>query len=359
MDVTAIIFLTSGLVLGWSLGANDGANVFGTAVGSRMLRFGTATAIGAIFVVLGAVVSGAGATEGLTELGAVNKLAGAFTVALAAAVTVAGMSRIGMPVSTTQAIVGGIVGWNFFSGERTDVATLLTIVSTWVAGPVLGAIFAIVLYRLTALVTRVVRLHLLWVDHLTRLGLVLAGALGAYSLGANNVANVMGVFAPTTPLPTVTVAGVTIPALQQLFLLGGLAMAVGLFYSRRVMLTVGRGLMPVNPIGAWVVVVAHSLVLLMFSSRQLESWLLAAGLPGIPLVPVSSTQAVVGAVIGVGLARGFKSARQIRVRLLAGIAIGWVVTPLIAALLCFFMLFFMQNVFGQDVHQAAPTSASF
>ena len=45
MDLTVLVFLSSGLFLGWSLGANDAANVFGTAVGARMIRFGTAAAI--------------------------------------------------------------------------------------------------------------------------------------------------------------------------------------------------------------------------------------------------------------------------------------------------------------------------
>ncbi|MCH6560137.1 NAD-dependent epimerase/dehydratase family protein [candidate division KSB1 bacterium] len=42
----------SGLFLGWSLGANDAANVFGTAVGTRMVRFGTAAAVCSVFVIL-------------------------------------------------------------------------------------------------------------------------------------------------------------------------------------------------------------------------------------------------------------------------------------------------------------------
>ena len=60
MDVTVLLFLTSGLFLGWSLGANDAANVFGTAVGTGMVRFVTAALVCSVFVVLGAVVSGAG-----------------------------------------------------------------------------------------------------------------------------------------------------------------------------------------------------------------------------------------------------------------------------------------------------------
>ena len=80
-------FLSSGLFLGWSLGANDASNVFGTAVGSRMIRFRTAAICCAIFIILGAVISGSGTTETLVKLGAVNAIAGAFIVALAAGVS--------------------------------------------------------------------------------------------------------------------------------------------------------------------------------------------------------------------------------------------------------------------------------
>ena len=57
MDIAVLFFLTSGLFLGWSLGANDAANVFGTAVGTRMIRFSTAALICSLFVVLGAVAA--------------------------------------------------------------------------------------------------------------------------------------------------------------------------------------------------------------------------------------------------------------------------------------------------------------
>ncbi|MEE9127074.1 MAG: inorganic phosphate transporter, partial [Planctomycetota bacterium] len=96
MEVVVLVFLSSGLFLGWSLGANDAANVFGTAVGSKMVRFSTAAIICAVFVTLGAVISGAGATQGLGKLGAINALPGAFMVALSAAVAVYWMTRLGL-----------------------------------------------------------------------------------------------------------------------------------------------------------------------------------------------------------------------------------------------------------------------
>jgi PiT family inorganic phosphate transporter len=125
-------FLTSGLFLGWSLGANDGANVFGTAVGSRMISFRKAALYSGIFVILGAVISGAGAARTLGELGAVNAIAGAFVVALAAAVTVYWLTVLGYPVSTTQAIVGAIIGWDLFAGAVIDFAALEKIVLSWI-----------------------------------------------------------------------------------------------------------------------------------------------------------------------------------------------------------------------------------
>ena len=190
MDLSILIFLTSGLFLGWALGANDAANVFGTAVGSRMVRFSTAAIICSICVILGAVISGAGATETLGKLGAINTLPASFMAAFAAAAAVYGMTKTGLPVSTSQAIVGAIIGWNLFSGTPTDSKSLTKILSTWVLCPILAAGFSMLIYTVVVRVIRHAKVHLLRTDAYTRLGLILAGAFGSYSLGANNIANV-------------------------------------------------------------------------------------------------------------------------------------------------------------------------
>jgi len=348
---TGLLFLSSGLFLGWSLGANDAANVFGSAVGSRMLRFSTAAFLCSTFVVLGAVSAGAGASGGLGQLGAVNALAGSFTTALAAALTVAGMTRAGLPVSSTQAVVGAIVGWNWFSGAATDLSQLSRIVATWVLCPLLAGLAAAGLHLAGACLLQRSRLHLLRLDAVLRLGLILAGVFGSYSLGANNIGNVMGVFVPAAPFPAVSLpGGLLVSGMQQLFLLGGLAIAIGVCtQSRPVMLTVGHSLMPLSPFGALVVVLAQGLVLFLFSSEGLADALAGLGLPPIPLVPVSSSQALIGAVVGVALRQGRRGLRQVRWGMLARIASGWLSTPLLAAVLGYVLLFVVQNVFGQVV----------
>jgi len=343
-----LIFLSSGLFLGWSLGANDAANVFGTAVGTKMVRFKTAAIICGIFVILGAVVGGAGAAHTLGKLGSVNAIAGSFMVAFSAGFTVFWMTKLKVPVSTSQAIVGAIIGWNFFTASMTDYNALSKIVSTWVLCPVLAAFFSITLFSIFRAVFNRAKIHLLRLDWYTRVGLIIVGAFGSYSLGANNIANVMGVFVPVAPFDDLNIFGMfTLSGAQQLFLMGGIAIAIGVYtYSKKVMETVGGSLMKITPEAALVVVLAQAIVLFLFSSEGLENWLISNGLPAIPLVPVSSSQAVIGALIGIGLLKGGKG---IKYNVLGGIASGWVTTPIIAGIITFVSLFFLQNVFNQEV----------
>lgn len=348
LDLTFFLYLTSGLFLGWSLGANDAANVFGTAVGTKMVRFRTAAIIASIFIILGAVYAGAGASETLGELGSINTLPGSFMAALSAAVTVYSMVKYGLPVSTSQAIVGAIIGWNAFAGKDTDIEILTKIVSTWVICPVLSGICAIIIYSIIKKITKSSHIHILRQDCYTRIGLIVAGAFGAYALGANNIANVMGVFVDSSPFKPLHLGyGFSLSGIQILFLIGALAISTGvLTYSHRVINTVGNSIMKMSPLMAWVAVVSQSLVLFIFASQGLQNFLLSHGLPALPLVPVSSSQAVIGAVMGIGIAKG---ANNLNWSLIGRIAFGWITTPLIAALLCFISLFFLQNVFGQVV----------
>ena len=342
-----LLFLTSGLFLGWSLGANDAANVFGSAVGSKMVSFRKAAIIASVFVLLGAVIQGAGASETLGKLGAVNALGGSFTVALAAAVTVYLMTKFGIPVSTTQAIVGAIIGWNLFTGNHTDNRAMTQIISTWVSGPVIGAVFAILLYIILKAIKKYSSIHLFRFESYIRKGLIIVGAFGAYSLGANNIANVMGVFIPSFNLHEINLGVFILSSSQQLFMLGALAIAAGILtYSKKVMETVGNNIIELSSEAALVTVLSQALVLFIFSSSWLSSLFIRIGLPPIPMVPVSSSQVIIGSVIGIGI---YKGARNINFRILGEIGIGWIVTPVFSGILAFISLFFVRNIFNIDV----------
>lgn len=343
-----LFFLSSGLFLGWSLGANDAANVWGTAVGTRMVKFSKAALVASIFIIIGAVYSGAGASHTLGKLGSIASIAGAFTVALAAAISVYWMTKLALPVSTTQAIVGAIIGWNIFTKTSINMEALTKILGTWVFSPILSAFFAIIFYFLVKALLYKRKIHLIRLDGYTRIALILVGAFGSYSLGANNIANVMGVFVQSSPFKDITIGNfMNFSGVQQLFLLGGLAIAVGVYtYSKKVMMTVGTDIYHLSPVAALIVVLASSTVLFLFASQGLKNFLVGHGLPSFPLVPVSSSQAVVGGVLGIGIAKG---GRNVNFKILGRIAMGWIATPLIAAVVSFVFLFFVQNVFMQNV----------
>ena len=268
--------------------------------------------------------------------------------AFAAAVTVYWMIKSSIPVSTSQAIVGAIIGWNTYSAKPTNYGILSQIISTWILCPLLSGIIAILLYYLIRAWLKHARIHLLRLDCYTRIGLILTGAFGSYALGSNNIGNVMGVFVDASPLQGIHWKHFQLSGTQLLFLIGSIAISVGIFTrSHKVMRTIGKKIMVMSPQVAWIVVISQAIVLFLFASQGLEHFLSSRNLPALPLVPVSSSQAVIGAVMGIGIAKG---GRNIRWDILGKISIGWVTTPVISATVCFISLFFLENVFNQTVY---------
>ncbi len=343
-----LFFLSSGLFLGWSLGANDASNIFGTAVGTKMLRFSVAAAIAGIFIIIGSVFCGQSTAETLNHLGGVNTLAAAFAVSLSSALAVFLMLKSGISVSISQAIVGGIVGWNVYTLNPTDTEILARICASWILCPIISGIVAVMLYLSIKNIMHHSKLHILWQDWVVRVGMILTTALGGYALGANNMANVVGVFIDSCQFGELKIGELyTLSGIQVLFLLGGVAACIGVFtYSQKAINNIGRNLLVFSPMVAWIVILSQSLVLLMFSSNKLEELLRMLNLPTLPAVPVSSTQAVIGAIVGIGLAKGGKG---IKWGLVLKLMAGWVASPLIAFVLSYISLSFMENVFRQQI----------
>ena len=136
--------LISGLFLGWSLGSNDAANVFGTAVASRMVHFWTAAFLCAFFVLLGAVLEGEAGMHTYQELSVMTPNT-AFIVGLAAALTVTFMSFLALPVSTSQAVVGAMVMVGILQSTL-KTGALVKVVLCWIGTPIGAAIITIILH---------------------------------------------------------------------------------------------------------------------------------------------------------------------------------------------------------------------
>ena len=295
-----MLTLFGGIFLGWSLGANDAANVFGSAVASRMVKFRTAALLASIFVLLGALLEGRAGMDtlaGLTNL----TLKKAVVASVSAAVTVTIMTLLGLPVSTSQAVVGAILGIGFIS-HQLNLSELGKVLLCWFGTPIGGIITAVLIYKLLAYLYNRLPIDLFDSDIYLRVSLILAGSYASYALGANNVANVTAVF--------VGAGRLSVPAAA---LLGGLSIALGILtFSRGVMETVGRKLIRLDPFSALIVVLAEAFTVHFYT---------------IVGVPVSTSQAIVGAVLGIGIVKGINTMSR---RTLINVFTGWFLTPVVA-----------------------------
>lgn len=137
-----------------NVGANDVANNMGPAVGSRALTMGGALVIAAIAEAAGALLAGGDVVNTVAR----DLLVGEaiepeqfvllmMAALLASALWVNLATYIGAPVSTTHAVVGGVVGAGVAASGFGSVAwpTIGTIAASWVISPVLGGIVAAML----------------------------------------------------------------------------------------------------------------------------------------------------------------------------------------------------------------------
>ena len=155
--------------MAWNIGANDVANAMGTSVGSRALTLKQAVVIAAIFEFAGAFFAGDAVTDTVrkgilvvpfNDDGVVvdtllsQDIALGFIAAMMAAATwLTIATRLGLPVSTTHSIIGGIIGVGLvlevkWEMELIDWEKVGQVVMSWVASPLMGALIAFFSYMI-------------------------------------------------------------------------------------------------------------------------------------------------------------------------------------------------------------------
>lgn len=345
------LLLAVAFYVGWNVGANDAANCIGTTVGASVLSYRSAVLMMAVFVILGGTLQGhhvmktVGKGIVITEVAAYESHNSqpapqeferyfpehrlpdlAIFVALLSAglfVTIATFSRI--PVSTSQAIVGGVAGTGLgIVGAQASyfkLSVLLKILGAWVISPVLAMILAFLTYLLLNIIFRRAR-AVVW-SNVLRIAVIASAAYVSYSLGANDVGNAIGPLLNKYPDQGLYLA-----------ILGGVAMAVGaLTFGKRVTDTVGHSITPLDYTGALAAQASAAFGVHLFSMLG---------------IPVSTSQAVVGAIVGVGLTKGAKAVSTSKI---LTILAGWIVTPLCAAIFAAIVYRVLHSMLSSGVFQ--------
>ncbi|MFM1605558.1 MAG: inorganic phosphate transporter [Candidatus Pseudothioglobus sp.] len=314
-------------------------------------------------------------------------------------------SSFGWPVSTTHSIVGAIVGFGAVGVGVDAVAwsKVFKIVISWIASPILAGVISFILFRslqnliidtkhpfdnakkyvpyymflvgfivslvtifkglkhvgmsfdtftsyslsigvglLVAIIgTFVIRdIHLdpdenkdfyyASMERVFSVLMIITAAAMAFAHGSNDVANAIG---PLAAIYSVVESGGLIGAKSALpvwiLLVGGAGIVIGLItYGHKVIATIGTGITQLTPSRGFAATLAAAATVVIASGTG---------------IPVSTTQVLVGAVLGVGLARGMAA---LDTRVINKIFLSWIVTLPAGAFMSILFFFALKGVFG-------------
>jgi PiT family inorganic phosphate transporter len=377
--------------MAWNIGANDVANSMAPVVGAKAITILQAIFIGAILNIIGAVFIGSHVTNTIRK-GIVSTeiltdphqvLIGALSAILAASLWVNFATWKSLPVSTTHSIVGAMTGFGIIAGGFSVInwIKLAAIVMSWIVSPIFSLVIAYLLFKiiLKLILSRenaftwglklspffigstifIVVLSFLFKTPMGKnlcikgsdaliMALSMAFLFGftgmillkrtikksdlegaeeifrfiqigtacyvALAQGANDVANAIGPLAVIYLLVKTGVVGATVPVPVFLLIFGGIGIAFGISMAgHRVMETMGEKITVLSNTRGFSVNFATATTVLLASKMGL---------------PVSTTHAAVGGVLGVGLARGLEA---VNFGIIYKIMLYWVLTVPAAA----------------------------
>ncbi|MBC7356906.1 MAG: inorganic phosphate transporter [Desulfacinum sp.] len=392
-DIILICGFLAGAYMAWNIGANDVANGMASAVGAKAITLRQAVFIGGILDFVGAAFIGSHVTttirKNILDASAITNdpnvmMLGLLAALLAAAFWVFFSTWSQFPVSTTHSIVGALLGFGIVAGgfKAVQWVKVMAIVISWIVSPIFAGFLAYVIFQfirrmilerrnsfvralawsplfggMTVFIvvmsflmktplgeslnlgrgTSVFFAALLgigvgyaakkWmgrtirkideegVEEIFKRFQVFTSCYVALAHGANDVANAIGPVAGIYAIYTTHSVSPKAPVPWFLLVLGGLFIAVGVFtWGYRVIETVGSKITTLTNTRGFAVDFGTATSVLVASKMGL---------------PVSTTHAAVGAVIGVGLAGGLSA---VDFKVVGKIVAYWVITLPLAAI---------------------------
>jgi phosphate/sulfate permease len=412
--------LVLGFYMAWNIGANDVANAMGTSVGSKALTLRRAVVLAAVLEFSGAFLIGSSVSEtiqhGIVTPQIFEGEPMSFVLGMMGSLFATGAllqlaSYFGLPISTTHAIVGAVLGFGICFGGIGAVqwSRVIEIALSWILSPLLSGLAAYFLFLLiqrkilhvldplraarkwsplfvffcffiasisflyqglkqlnlhfsfllafsfAVLIGGLASLFSQWlllrtarfatiesvaIGHLQQdLGVekifiylqILSACLVAFAHGANDVANAIGPVAAVIGVLKTNSLGTQTQIPPWLLALGGGGIVLGLAtWGWRVIETIGKKITELTPTRGFCAELGAAVTILCASKLGL---------------PISTTHALVGAIFGVGIARGVEA---LNFQTLKEIVLSWIVTiPLCAlfSIISFYILRFIYYTF--------------
>lgn len=315
VSVETVITVVIVLAFAWSIGAHYTGACMGMPFGSGSIKLVPALILMAVLALLGAVFASHGveSTVGLHIIDASKvTLVAALVFIIAAFVLTTVYTARKIPTSTIQILVFCVVGMALGAGISVHWLTILKLAVIWVIAPpvalVLGYLFTHALDRIVGF-NPVKNNHQATALRTLPVILVVVGAAASFTMGANDVSNATGVFI-MTHLFNLWIAG----------LIGGIGLLIGV-------LTWGKPLL--KKVAFDVVHVDLS----MASAAQFVQALVVLLAVALGFF-TSMNQALVGAMMGAGIARGTGT---IEWRAINNIVKGWIIAPISGIVMAFLL----------------------
>jgi PiT family inorganic phosphate transporter len=402
--IILVIGYIFGFYMAWNIGANDVANAMASSVGAKAITIRQAIFLAGILNILGAVFIGSHVTNTIRK-GIVSTeimtdphiaLIGALSALLAAALWVSFATWKSLPVSTTHSIVGAMIGFGIMAGGFNVInwGKLLAVVLSWIISPFFSIVIAFIVFKIivrlilsrknsfvqalkfspffigitlfvvvlsflfktpfgeklalgsqsavtvavllsvllgfgaTALLKRLVTDRETGAEAIFQKIQVGTACYVALAQGANDVANAIGPLAVIYFLVKTGNVGAKVPVPIFLLFFGGIGIACGIAMAgHRVMETMGKKITTLSNTRGFSVEFAAATTVLVASKMGL---------------PVSTTHAAVGGVLGVGFARGIEA---VNFGIVYKIMVYWILTVPAAALTSMAIFKILQFIF--------------
>jgi PiT family inorganic phosphate transporter/sulfate permease len=316
LSIIFIIAVAVALFMGLNIGGNNAAASMGAAYGAKVRTKYQAVLLIGVFSVLGAVYDGGAVIKtlgsGILPAGTIL-VEGAIIAVAASGITVFLANLLRVPISTSQAAVGSVVGIGFFYGaSKINAPFIGNIITWWIITPILAWLLAYLMgkYLYTNILIWLAEHHEsdASIKRSLNILLTLSGCYVAYSAGANNAANAVG------PFVGAGLIGSTPGAI-----FGGLAIGLGaLLMGGRVLDTVGKEITELCVIRAIFVEFTSAIIVHIASIKG---------------IPVSLGEIVAAGIIGIGCANS--GMHIVKNDVVKKILVAWVISPLFAGIVAF------------------------
>ncbi len=306
MDLLSLALVGAAFGFAFSMGAHYTGACMGMPFASGAIRLVPALLLMAPLTFLGALLASSG-----VELTVGHDLLSIATVsvalALASVLTAFALTSVynlvTIPTSTIQILVFSVVGVGLAQGIAIDWRTIELLLVLWAIAPFAAFAVGYLIVRLADRQRPPTAAAPSALSRNAALTLVGVGLAASFAMGANDVSNATGSFVMT---------GLSGPLVAGLF--GGIGLAVGvLLWGRPLLHRVAFNIVKLDPRMAASAQFAQAIVILGYVVFGFFT---------------SMNQALVGAMIGVGVARGQKDIQYGAVR---GILIGWAIGPISGA----------------------------